>query len=126
MSGLIALGSGQPTSITPPTSGLKLVPLPESPELVEPPDTADKLVVPEAGPRGLPGLAGDVVFEYLMPVAQTTALIEHPLGRDPVVVQVIDPATSAEVDEYEVVFVTPGQRVRVAFDIAAQLLIRLK
>lgn len=87
------------------------------------PSTSGATVVALAGPRGPQGMAGGEVFEYLMPIAQTTVLVDHPLGYDPVAVQVlVDGELCAE---YSVVYTIPMQQVRVAFDISVQALIRL-
>jgi hypothetical protein len=110
-------------TLVPPLSVVPLTVPTGDPISIEPQDASLGLLVPVPGP---PGPIGDFVFDYLMPVAQTTAVIDHTLGRDPVVVQVIDPSTQAEVDEYGVVFLIPGERVRVSFDISIQALIRLK
>lgn len=63
------------------------------------------------------------VYEYTMPVAQTTAIIDHNLGRDPVAVQVL--LDGQECDEYSVTFPIPGQRVLVGFDVSVAATIRL-
>jgi len=63
-------------------------------------------------------------FVYVMPVAQTTATIDHDLGRDPIVVQVLD--ESGEVcDEFSVVYTIPNQQLRVGFDIPVKATIRV-
>lgn len=62
-------------------------------------------------------------FEYQMPVAQTTAVIDHNLGRDPVAVQVFDDGVLCS--EYSVVFTIPGQQVRLGFDVSVAAFIRL-
>lgn len=81
-----------------------------------------------AGPPGPGGTGGTGsgqtrVFEYLMPVAQTTALITHDLGHDPVGVQVVVDGTAR--DEYSVSFPIPGETVLIGFDVTVQALIRL-
>jgi hypothetical protein len=73
------------------------------------------------GPQGIPGVGSP--FEYQMSVAQTTALIDHTLGRDPVAVQVVIDGVQAS--EFEVVFTAPQTQIRVAFDIPVLALIRL-
>lgn len=73
------------------------------------------------GPQGAPGVGSPV--EYQMPTAQTTALIDHGLGRDPVAVQVV--VDGVQASEFEVVFTVPQEQVRVAFDIPVLALIRL-
>jgi len=62
-------------------------------------------------------------FEYQMPVAQTTAIIDHTLGRDPVAVQVFDDGVLCS--EYSVVFTVPGQQVRLGFDVSVAAFVRL-
>lgn len=78
-----------------------------------------------AGPPGAGGGGSGTtkVFEYLMPVAQTTALITHDLGHDPVGVQVVVDGTAR--DEYSVSFPVPGETVLIGFDVSVQALIRL-
>jgi hypothetical protein len=63
-------------------------------------------------------------FEYQMPVAQTTAVIDHDLARDPVAVQVFD-EDGVLCSEYSVVFTIPRKQVRLGFDVAVAALIRL-
>jgi hypothetical protein len=75
----------------------------------------------DTGPQGAPGVGSP--FEYQMPVAQTTALVDHTLGRDPVAVQVL--VDGVQASEFEVVFTIPQQQIRVGFDIPALALIRL-
>ena len=75
------------------------------------------------GPQGEPGQSTLTPFEYLMPVAQTTATFAHTLGRDPVSVQVL--VDGVQADEYQVLYPVPGEQVRVGFDIPVQALIRL-
>ena len=70
-----------------------------------------------AGPQAQP-------FEYQMPVAQTTAVIDHTLERDPVSVQVFD-ESGRICSEYSVVFTDPAKQVRVGFDVAVKALIRM-
>lgn len=77
-----------------------------------------------AGPPGPPG-AGFEVFEYIMPVAQTTAVITHSLGHDPVVVQVWDMADMTILDGYGYVVLSPGSSIRVSFDLPFRAMIRL-
>lgn len=76
-----------------------------------------------AGPEGETGPTGGTVFEYVMPVPGTTALIEHDLGRDPVAVQML--VDGSEVDEYGVTFPVPGHTVLVGWDTPALAVIRL-
>ena len=64
------------------------------------------------------------VFTYTMPAAQTTATIDHDLGRDPVAVQVTD-SDGIVYSEYEVVNTVPQAQVRIGFDVAIQATIRL-
>lgn len=64
-----------------------------------------------------------IPFEYQMPVAQTTATIDHELGRDPVAVQVFDDGVLCS--DYSVVFTIPGQQVRLGFDVSVAAFIRL-
>lgn len=66
---------------------------------------------------------GAVVFPYDMPGVASTAVIDHTLGRDPVMVQVL--VDGVPVEEYSVSFPISGQRVMVGFDIPAQAQIRL-
>ena len=63
-------------------------------------------------------------FVYVMPVAQTTALIDHDLGRDPVVVQVLDDF-GAVYDEFSITYTVPKEQVRVGFDIPLKATIRM-
>lgn len=95
---------------------------PVAPTVINAPTVTGQLVVPVIGPAGANGAAAGQ-YEYQMPVPQTTALVDHPLGYDPVAVQVfVDSELCAE---YSVVYTIPGQQVRVAFDVAVQALIRL-
>lgn len=82
-------------------------------------------IVGPPGPRGLPGSggSGSAAFEYLMPVAQTTAVFDHTLGRDPVAVQVI--VDGQVCDEYSVTFPLPSERIQVGFDVSVKALIRI-
>lgn len=64
-------------------------------------------------------------FEYLMPVPQTTALIDHNLGYDPVAIQVLDTGSGEHFAEWSAVFTVPGQQIRLGFDVAVAALIRL-
>lgn len=80
------------------------------------------LVVPAVGPPGKDG-ADAGRFEYQMAVAQTTVLVDHQLGYDPVAVQVL--VDGQVCSEYSVVYTIPREQVRVAFDISVQALIRL-
>jgi hypothetical protein len=107
-------------------------PLPEIAVILEPPLPDISVTVSEVGlvgprgPRGFPGPGGSgvlSVFEYQMPHAQTTAIIDHTLGRDPVAVQVFDGDQLC--DEYGVVFTRPGEQVTVGFDVSVAAFIRL-
>lgn len=75
----------------------------------------------QQGPAGTPGVGSP--FEYPMPIAQTTAVIDHDLGRDPVAVQVV--VDGVQASEFEVVFTVPSEQIRVGFDIPVAALIRL-
>lgn len=106
--------------------------LPEIEVILEPPlpDVAVTLsevgLVGPRGPRGFSGEGGDgsvSVFEYQMSHAQTTATIDHDLGRDPVAVQVFDGTQIC--DEYSVVFTRPGEQVLIGFDVSVAAFIRL-
>ena len=85
--------------------------------------STDVLVLPIAGPTGPAGASDLDIFEYQMPVAQTTAVINHTLGRNPVAVQVM--VDGVQASEFEVVFTIPDEQVRVAFDFPVLALIRL-
>lgn len=139
MAGLVG-GTGTPRPVQPspaPSSGGSLVA--DVPLQTQPPPKLfppyEPIIVNIKGDQGLPGKPGEpgakgekgetggTVFEYLMPVAQTTALVEHNLGRDPVAIQVIVDGTVRE--EYSVSFPLPGATVLVGFDVSVQALIRL-
>lgn len=76
----------------------------------------------------IPGLrmviGGAEAFTYQMPTSQTTALVTHTLGRDPVAVQVFD-EFGVLCDGYGVTFTDPAHQVRLSFDVALKALIRL-
>lgn len=97
--------------------------VPQPSEIAMEPAATDVLVLPVVGPEGPAGASVLEIFEYQMPVAQTTAYVDHDLGRNPVAVQVF--VDGVEASEYEVVFTVPAQQVRVAFDVAVAALIRL-
>lgn len=99
---------------------------PPAPEVRSVETGADILLITTSGvrgPQGPPGANGDP-FQYQMPTAQTTALVDHTLGYDPVAVQVFD-EDGLLCSEYSVVFTIPDQQVRVGFDIALKATIRL-
>lgn len=109
-------------TVDPPEPILTLTVPAVAPVIVEAPSSGDLVVVPVVGPKGADGAAAGH-FEYLMPIPQTTVLIDHPLGYDPVAVQVL---VDGEVcSEYSVVFTVPEQQVRIAFDVSVQAMIRL-
>lgn len=85
--------------------------------------TTDVLVLPVVGPRGPSGATVFEPVEYQMPVAQTTAVIDHDLEHDPVAVQVV--VDGVQASEFEVVFTIPNRQVRVSFDVPVEALIRL-
>lgn len=99
------------------------VQVPDPGEISMEPVTTDVLVLPVAGPEGPAGATVFEPFEYQMPVAQTTAVIDHTLGHDPVAIQVM--VNDVQASEFEVVFTIPQQQIRVAFDIPVAALIRL-
>lgn len=69
---------------------------------------------------------GDVnAFEYTAPVSQTTHVVSHTLGRDPVAVQVIDLDSGLLVDNFSYVVLSPGTQCRIAFDIPLLVKIRM-
>lgn len=73
---------------------------------------------------GEPDAAGGlVVFEYQMPVAQTTVVVNHNLGHDPTSIQVFDGGGIC--DDYSVTFTIPGAQVLLGFDVSVAALIRL-
>ena len=63
-------------------------------------------------------------YVYVMPTAQTSATINHTLGRDPIAVQVFD-ETGVLCEGYSVAFTVPTTQVQVGFDISMAATIRL-
>lgn len=70
------------------------------------------------------GSADLTPFVYVMPTAQTTATIDHHLGRDPLGVQVLDEFGTVY-DEFSITYTVPKEQVRVGFDIPLKATIRL-
>ena len=98
--------------------------IPAFPEVESsPPRAQESVIVPIAGPPGPPGQGVFDAFEYQMPTAQTTAIIDHDLERDPVAIQVFDGPIVCS--EYSVTFTIPGEQVLIGFDVSIAAFIRL-
>ena len=63
-------------------------------------------------------------FVYVMPAAQTTATVDHDLGRDPVSIQVLDDFGNVY-EEFSITYTVPKEQVRIGFDIPIKATIRM-